>query len=51
LTSTHKDAAGSPTDDAIKQVQTALDIWKDVDPEYIPAQESRARLVELEANT
>jgi hypothetical protein len=31
LTSTHKDAAASRAGDAIE-------IWKDADPEYIPAQ-------------
>ncbi len=36
------------TDDAIEQLQAALEIWKDADPEYIPAQEARARLAELQ---
>jgi tetratricopeptide (TPR) repeat protein len=37
------------TEDAIAQLQAVLEIWKDADPEYIPAQEARARLAELEA--
>jgi hypothetical protein len=36
------------TDDAIEQLQAVLEIWKDADPEYIPAQEARAKLAELE---
>jgi Tfp pilus assembly protein PilF len=36
------------TDDAIEQLQAALEIWKDADPEYIPAQVARAKLAELE---
>ncbi len=36
------------TDDAIGQLQAALEIWKDADPEYIPAQEARAKLAELQ---
>ncbi len=38
------------TDDAIEQLRAALEIWKDADPEYIPAQEARAKLEELEAS-
>jgi Flp pilus assembly protein TadD len=37
------------TDAAIEQLQAALAIWKDADPEYIPAREARTRLAELEA--
>jgi len=37
------------TEDAIEQLQAVLEIWKDADPEFIPAQEARARLAELEA--
>jgi hypothetical protein len=49
FTSAHQDATASPGDDAIEQFRAALDIWKDADPEYIPPQEARARLMELEA--
>jgi tetratricopeptide (TPR) repeat protein len=38
------------TEDAIEQLQAALEIWRDADPEYIPAQEARAKLEELEAS-
>ncbi len=45
------DMSGSLPFLAIEQLQGALKIWKDADPEYIPAQEARARLVELQANS
>jgi tetratricopeptide (TPR) repeat protein len=36
-------------DEALERLRTLLEIWKDADPEYIPAQEARAKLAELEA--
>jgi tetratricopeptide (TPR) repeat protein len=35
--------------DAIEQLETAVDIWKNADADYIPAQEARAKLEELKA--
>jgi len=35
------------TDDAIAQLEAALEIWKNADREFIPAQKARARLAEL----
>ncbi len=37
-------------DKALQHYRKFLTLWKDADPEYIPAQEARARLVELEAS-
>jgi tetratricopeptide (TPR) repeat protein len=37
------------TDEAIAQLEAALEIWKNADPDYRPAQDARAKLVELEA--
>ncbi len=32
---------------ALEHLQVALDIWKDADPEFKPAQEARQKLAEL----
>ena len=37
----------SQTADAIAELETALDIWSEADPDYRPAQEARALLAEL----
>jgi len=36
------------TSDAIEQLRLAADIWKNADPDYVPAQEARTKLRELE---
>ena len=35
------------TEDAIAQLEAAIEIWKNADPEFIPAQEARQKLAEL----
>jgi len=35
--------------DAIEQLEAAADIWKDADPDYMPAQRAQAKLAELQA--
>jgi tetratricopeptide (TPR) repeat protein len=40
-------AARCRTDEAISHLESALDIWSEADPEYIPAQEARELLAEL----
>lgn len=37
------------TDDAIAELETALEAWSEADPKYIPAREARELLVELRA--
>lgn len=40
-------AARGRTDEAIAHLESALDVWSEADPGYIPAQEARALLAEL----
>lgn len=40
-------AARGQADEAISHLKSALDVWSEADPEYIPAQEARALLAEL----
>jgi len=34
---------------SIEELNKALEIWKDADPEFIPAQMARDKLLELES--
>jgi tetratricopeptide (TPR) repeat protein len=37
------------TADAIEQLEAAVDIWKNADPDYMPAQRANTKLMELRA--
>ena len=37
------------TDDAITRLEAAVEVWKNADPEFIPAQQAREKLAELES--
>ena len=43
--------ARGDTDRAVEHLETALDIWRDADPEFKPAREAREKLEELKATT
>jgi len=38
-------------DEAIAQLEAAVEIWKNADPEYIPAQQARSKLAELQSTS
>lgn len=44
-------AAEGSTAEAIAEVETALDIWSEADPDYRPAREARALLDQLRARS